>query len=184
VQLDGEPYIVLEVRSSGAGGPAEAKLRNLLSEKIVYKTWKKGTTLEYLASESRPATYLFFDQSESCFVFYDDESFEEIRVGKENLGDTARWLTEGIEVDLNLFDGRVIELGFRGDVILEVVDIVDYYKKEGKDRKNARTKRAGNSVLPIMVLLSNGDTVQGPKYLKKGDRVVVDPETSSILKRL
>jgi len=182
VQLDGEPHIVQEVLSSGAGGPARAKLMNINSGKLVYKTWKTGTTLEYLAKESRPATYSYFDESESCFVFF-DEAFEEFRVSSDILGGASKWLVNDVEVDLKLFDGRVIEFGFRGDVILKVMDFPRHVRS-GYGGAAFDSPRLKNNQRSKRVLLSNGEVVRGPKYIQIGDRVVVDPGTCSILKRI
>lgn len=187
VELDGEPHIVQEVLSKGAGGPARAKLMNTKSGKIIYRTWEAGATFEYLATESRSATYSYFDGSDSRFVFYDVESCEEFRVSSETLGDAGRWLVEGVQVDLKLFDGAVIKLGFRGDVVFEVTEFANT-NRVGNDAAKMRygwdTGTHKNRVKSKRVLLSNGETVNGPKYLQIGDRVVVDPETSQILRRL
>jgi len=188
VQLDGEPHLVQEVISSEASGPARAKLKNINTGKNMYKTWKNGTTLVHLEKESRLATYSYFDETDSRFVFYDAATVEEFRICSDILGDASRWLVDGTQVDLKLFDGRVIEFGFHGDMIMEVVakpaGMAVYqaqdsggWRRNNKDghKNNARAKQ---------VLLSNGESARGPKYIQVGDRVVVDPHTGSILKRI
>lgn len=107
------------------------------------------------------------------------ESCEEVRVGSEIRGNARKWLVDGAQVDVKLFDCKVVEFGFRGDVVLEVADIVEhtrYFHKHGGERnKNCKNSN--------QVRLSNGEAVKGPGYIQIGDRVAVDPCTYSILKR-
>merc|ERR1712194_982596 len=120
VQIDDEPYIVQKVFQVGPTGPVQAKLMNINSGRIFVKKWKVGSSIVYLAMESQPAIYSYFDEGDSCFVFFGEETGEEFRVDSKVLSAASTWLSEGTQVDLKLFEGNVFQFGFRGDVIAEV----------------------------------------------------------------
>jgi translation elongation factor P/translation initiation factor 5A len=177
VEVDGEPHIVQKVFQRGSTGPVQAKLMNMNTRRSVVKEWECGSTIVYLAIDSQPAFYSYFDTGDSCFVFFGQENGEEFRVESAALSAASSWLSEGDEVDLKLFDGKVFQFGFRYDVIAEVTDV-----------QSLRSLLRTHTRAPIQkqkiryrISLSNGEVVMGPAYIKIGDRVVVDPGTSKII---
>lgn len=180
VEVDGEPHIVQKVFQSGPTGPVQAKLMNMNTRRSVVKKWECGSTIVYLAMDSQPAFYSYFDKGDSCFVFFGQESGEEFRVESAALSAASNWLSEGDEVDLKLFDGKVFEFGFRYDVIAEVTDVRSLHSLLHTHTRTPIQKQK----MRYRIRLSNGEVVMGPAYIKVGDRVVVDPETSKIIEHL
>jgi len=179
VLLDGEPHIVQQVLQSGPTGPVRAKLTSMNSGRTFAQSWERGSAIVYVATESQPATYSYFDEDSDSFVFYGDKDGEEFRVGNsEFLSGASKWLVEGNKVDLKLFEGKVLNLGIRGDVIAKVVDV----RPTSNPRKTMPAKNKHR--IKQRVFLSNGVAVTGPNYLKVGDRVVVDPATSEIKRKI
>eukprot|EP00415_Alexandrium_ostenfeldii_P001496 UN1496 len=178
VMIDGEPFEVLSVI---AGDPSQRqsksklKVRHVGTGAVAFRTVKTGSKIEELATVGKTATYSFFDESQQQFVFMDSETFEEVRLHRDQLGDMTDWLTAGVEVDVKLIHGKVLSFGFRSDVIEEVVGLKPWSTPTGG------TMHADHYVCAC---LSNGLTRRGPPYLKVGDRVVIDPQTGNIVKRV
>lgn len=169
VQVDGEPHVVQKVIQGGPTGPVQAQLMNIKTGRTVVQKWKRGSAIVYVAKESQcsqSAMYSYFDEGDSCFVFFGEETGEEFRVGSDVLSAASRWLSENDPVDLKLVDGKVFEFGFHRDVVEEVVDIRETGGPYGR-------KGASNARMRKLIVLSNGEAVLAPMYFKVGDRVVI-----------
>eukprot|EP00415_Alexandrium_ostenfeldii_P000177 UN0177 len=108
----------------------------------------------------------------------DSETFEELRLHRDQVGDMTDWLTAGVEVDVKVFNGKVLSFGFRSKVIEEVVGLKPLMPPGGRARHN------GHKDSYAIAHLSNGLTRTGPPYLKVGDKVVIDPKDGTILRRV
>lgn len=151
------------------------KIENLKSGTITYKMWKGGTRIQHIWTTSRSATYSYFDDTSEQYVFMDNELFEEIRIGGEMLGEMSAWLAVGIEVEIQLFEGLVIEFGFKSAIVEEVVSLT---------MEATAAHGGGHKTTHKFVCLSNGVSTTGPPYLQVGDKVVLDPKTGDILRRV
>ncbi|CAE8688656.1 unnamed protein product [Polarella glacialis] len=169
ILVDGVPYEVIECFTR------KTVMRNLERGTVVSKTWTGASKLQMIMASCKAAVYAFLDEVVQQHVFMDCETFEEVRIGVDILGDMGTMLAEGMEVDLKLYDERVVQIGFKSEVIEEVVAFTMkqnvYHAKPGKCNRK-------------FVLLSNGDTKAGPHTLEIGDKVVIDPRTKDIIRKL
>ena len=95
VQLDGEPYMMIEMEfmKPGKGSAVyRAKLKNLINGRILDRSYRSGETLEAADIEERTVNYLYQDGTH--FHFMDPESFEQYELTKDQIGDIAKWLVE------------------------------------------------------------------------------------------
>lgn len=172
--IDGAPMELIDCFADPRSSIVKTKLKNLQTGVMVSKTWKDSTRLQQIRTLSKPATYSYFDDADKQFVFMDCETFEEIRLDTRGIGEMANWLTEGMQVNLQLYGGRAIKFGIPSDLIAEVVSI----------KMDLSHRRVGGGKGHKFVVLSNGLTKRGPHYLKVGDKVVIDPQSGDILRRL
>ncbi|OLQ02369.1 Elongation factor P [Symbiodinium microadriaticum] len=84
------------------------------------------------------------------------------------IGDIGEWLTEGMQIEFEIYEGKVIDIQVPDDIILEVTEIVSK-KDSGKD---------------ALVQLENGVNRQAPAYIKVGDKVQINKKTFEIQKRV
>jgi len=171
MDIDGTPYQVVSFLSKKVGkGVAitKAKVMDLYTGAIIEKSLQSGSKYEAIDTEWVDATYSYYDEGNSQYMFMNSETYEEIPLAASVLGDSGEWLVEGNEVELESYSGTTIKFRFKGELILDVKEILDTGRSDGS----------------VQAVLSNGVTKQGPGYLKVGDKVLIDQDTFAIKKRL
>eukprot|EP00416_Gambierdiscus_australes_P035700 CAMPEP_0171101994 /NCGR_PEP_ID=MMETSP0766_2-20121228/56530_1 /TAXON_ID=439317 /ORGANISM="Gambierdiscus australes, Strain CAWD 149" /LENGTH=215 /DNA_ID=CAMNT_0011562167 /DNA_START=122 /DNA_END=769 /DNA_ORIENTATION=+ len=169
--IDGDPVQVQSFLSKKQGkGVAitKTKVRNLLTGATVEKTLQSGSKYEVIETEWRKATYSYFNEDANAYMFMDDLTFEEVEMSADVLGDAAEWLTDGVEVDLEMYDDKFVQFQFRKDLVLEVETVIDSGREDGQKQ----------------VILANGIKKMGANYLKVGDMVQIHPTSFEIIKRV
>src|SRR3954464_16079097 len=99
LNLDGELWAVVEfqhVKRGKGGAFVRTTLKNVLSGKVVDKTFNAGTKVETATVDKRSVTYLYKDGAD--FVFMDGDTYDQIHVPGETVGDGANYLLENPEV--------------------------------------------------------------------------------------
>jgi len=171
MDIDGTPYQVVSFLSKKVGkGVAitKAKVMDLYTGAIIEKSLQSGSKYEAIDTEWVDATYSYYDEGNSQYMFMNSETYEEIPLAASILGDSGEWLVEGNEVELESYAGTTIKFRFKGELILDIKEVVDTGRSDGS----------------VQAVLSNGVTKQGPSYLKVGDKVLIDQDTFAIKKRL
>jgi len=171
VEIDNAPHQVLSFDSKKVGkGIAKTtmQVKNLFSGANVVKAFNSGTKLPECDIETKEATYSYSDPAENKFFFMDSETFEEIEMSGDSLGEVSKWLADGQELSLQLYEGVPVNIRFTKDIIMEIDEITTSKGRESND---------------CMAVLSNGIQLKGPGYLKKGDKVVINPRHFTITKR-
>lgn len=138
----------------------KTKLKNLISGALVTESLSSGSRYELFETDWKIGTYSYRDEDSDEFVLMDMETFEEFRISGSVIGEMGEWVVEGMELDFELYEGRVVSTQMKGDIIMEISDITSA-KDNGRD---------------CQVVLSNGVTRTGPTYLKVGDKVLLDKD--------
>ena len=108
-QIDGKPYRVVEYgqKVMGRGGSiVNVKLKNLIDGSVIPKTFKGQEKIETAEVSNKTVQYLYKD--DSLFYFMDPESFEQFELNADIVDSASGYLKEGNELNLQMFDGRVI----------------------------------------------------------------------------
>jgi elongation factor P len=166
LQIDGQLWQIVEFQHVKPGkGPAfvRTKLKNVLSGKVVDKTYNAGVKVETATVDRRDATYLYRDGSD--FVFMDSQDYEQHHLPDSLVGDAAKFLLESLPVQIAFHDGAplylelpvTVELGLQGD------------------RSSAGTKPA---------TVETGAEIQVPLFINTGDKLKVDSRDGSYLGRV
>ncbi|TXI39067.1 MAG: elongation factor P, partial [Mycobacterium sp.] len=140
LNIDGQLWTILEFQHVKPGkGPAfvRTKLKNVLSGKVVDKTYNAGVKVETATVDRRDATYLYRDGSD--FVFMDSEDYEQHPLPDSLVGDAARFLLESMPVQIAFNEGAPLYLELPTTV--EVLVASTEPGLQG-DRSNAGTKPA------------------------------------------
>ncbi len=173
IQMDGVPFYVVEhqfVKPGKGQAFTRCKVRNLVTGNVIERTWKSGESVELADVEDRKMSYSW--EESDTFVFMDPNTGDQIHVEKPKVGDDARWLSEGMEVQVTLFNGNPIGIDIPQTVVLQIVASEPGVKG---DTASGATKPA---------TLSTGATVNVPLFIKEGEWVKVDTETGSYLERV
>ena len=173
VQIDGDPYLMVECNFVKPGkGQAlyKCKLRNLLRNTILDRTYKSGDSLE--AADITEIEGQFLYRQGEQFVFMDTKSYEQYELRTEQVDEAAKWLKEGTNCSIMLFNNNPITIEPPNHMVLKV----EYC--EPAVRGDTATK------LTKPVKLETGAEVICPAFIEMGDMIKVDTRTGEYLERV
>nr|WP_222437427.1 elongation factor P [Quadrisphaera sp. RL12-1S] len=173
LNLDGQLWSVIEfqhVKPGKGGAFVRSKLKNVLSGKVVDRTFNAGTKVDTATVDKRDMQYLYRDGAD--FVFMDSDTFDQITVSEATVGDAANFLLESAEVIVAVHEGTPLYVELPTSVVLEVT-----YTEPGLqgDRSTGGTKPA---------TVETGYQIQVPLFLETGTKVKVDTRTGDYLGRV
>ena len=173
LNLDGQLWSVVEfqhVKPGKGGAFVRTKLKNVLSGKVVDKTFNAGTKVDTATVDKRDMQYLYKDGDD--FVFMDTDTFDQLPVPASTVGDVAHFLLENQEAIVALHDGLPLYVELPTSVVLEIT-----YTEPGLqgDRSTGGTKPA---------TVETGYEIQVPLFLETGTKVKIDTRTGDYLGRV
>ena len=121
LNLDGQLWTVVEfqhVKPGKGGAFVRTKLKNVLSGKVVDKTFNAGVKVETANVDRRVMQYLYRDGGD--FVFMDAQSYEQIHIGSATVGDAANFMLENQDATVGLHDGVPLSVELPTSVVLAV----------------------------------------------------------------
>jgi elongation factor P len=172
LNLDGGLWTVVEfqhVKPGKGGAFVRTTLKNVLSGKVVDKTFNAGTKVDTATVDKRTMQYLYADGDD--YVFMDLSSFEQLGVPAATLGDGAKYLLPEAEATVATHEGIPLYVELATSVFLEVT-----YTEPGLqgDRSTGGTKPA---------TLETGATIQVPLFITTGEKIKVDTRDGRYLGR-
>ncbi|MFI6349701.1 elongation factor P [Streptomyces sp. NPDC050560] len=174
LKLDsGQLWSVVEFQHVKPGkGPAfvRTKLKNVLSGKVVDKTFNAGVKVETATVDKRGMQFSYMDGD--YFVFMDMETYDQLPVSRESVGDAAHFLIEGFEAVVAQHEGEVLYVELPAAVELNVKETEPGIQG---DRSTGGTKPA---------TLETGHQIQVPLFITTGEKIKVDTRTSDYLGRV
>jgi elongation factor P len=173
VQIDGDPYIMIECNFVKPGkGQAlyKCKLRNLLRNTVLDRTYKSGDSLDAADITTIDAQFLY--KQGEMFVFMDQESYEQYELSKEQVDDSWKWIKEGTVCSMLLYNGNPISMEPPNHMVLKI----EY--AEPAVRGNTATN------LSKPVKLETGAEVIVPAFIEQGDLIKIDTRTGEYLERV
>ena len=172
VDLDGKLYVVLTAQNihPGKGTPVtQLDLRRISDGVKISERYRTTEQVERAFVEDREYTYLYEDGE--GFHFMNPDSYEQVIVSKDVIGDQAAYLQEGMACMLSLHEGVPIAIELPQRVTLEIVDTEPVTKGQ----------TASSSYKPAM--LANGVRTMVPPHVTAGTRVVIMTEDGSYVER-
>ncbi len=172
LNLDGQLWNVVEFQHVKPGkGPAfvRTKLKNVMSGKVVDKTFNAGIKVDVANVDKRDMQYLFREGAD--FVFMDLADYDQPRISEAVVGDAANYLLEEQTVVIAFNDGTPLYVDMPA-----AVELVIKHTDPGLqgDRSTGGTKPAE---------LETGATIQVPLFISTGEKVKVDTRTGAYLGR-
>ncbi len=173
IQIDGVPYHIVEhqfVKPGKGQSFTRCRVKNLVTGAVIERTWKSGESVELADVEDRKMSYSW--QEADTYVFMDTTTGDQIHVEKNKVGDEARFLTEGLDVSVTLFNGKAIGVDLPPNVIMQITSSEPGIKG---DTASGATKPA---------TLASGAVINVPLFIKEGEWVKVDTSTGQYLERI
>jgi len=173
LNLDGNLWSVVEfqhVKPGKGGAFVRTKLKNVLSGKVVDRTFNAGSKVETATVDKRDFQYLYRDGED--FVFMDSSTYDQVMVAPATVGDAANYLLENQDVMIATHESTPLYVELPTSVVLEIT-----YTEPGLqgDRSTGGTKPA---------TVETGAEIQVPLFLEQGTKIKVDTRTGDYLGRV
>mmetsp|Transcript_1612 Transcript_1612/g.2706 ORF Transcript_1612/g.2706 Transcript_1612/m.2706 type:complete len:241 (+) Transcript_1612:85-807(+) len=172
IEIDGSVYKVLEflhVKPGKGAAFVRTKLKNLSTGGNLEKTFRAGESVNAASLDKITMQHTYKEGDE--FVFMNMESFEEERLSASQMGDTAKYIYEGLDCEVLKFGGKVLDVAIPGTMIFEVTETEPGVK--------GNTVQGGTKPATI----STGAVIQVPLFITIGEKIKVDTKENKYLGR-
>ena len=172
IEMEGDVYQVIDFQHVKPGKGAafvRTKMRNVRTGAVIEKTFNAGEKLPKARIEKRDVQYLYNDGK--SYNFMDMETFDQITMTDEQLGDAVKYLKENMIIQVMTFQEKSIGVEMPNFVELEVTDTAPGIKG---DTASGGSKPA---------TLESGAIVQVPFFINVGDKLQIDTRSGNYIKR-
>ena len=173
LDLDGTLFQVIEfqhVKPGKGGAFVRTKLRNARTGAVIERTFNAGIKIGMAIVERKTMQYLYADGDDS--VFMDLDTYDQIHVPAEVMGDATKYLAEGGEAQVAMHEGVPIAVELSASVVLAVTQCDPGAKG---DTRTGASKPA---------TLETGAVVQVPLFVEEGERIKVDTRSGEYIERV
>ena len=173
VKIDGDPYLMLEcnfVKPGKGNAFYKCKLRNLIRNTVLDRTYKGGETLEGADVAEIEVQYLY--RQGDTFVFMDNKTFEQYELAADQVDDAWKYLKENMNCSMVLYNGNPLTMTPPNHVELKV----EYCEPAVKGNT------ATNVTKPVRV--ESGAEFQCPAFIEIGNVVKIDTRTGAYVERV
>lgn len=172
IELEGDVFQVIEFQHVKPGKGAafvRSKLRNVRTGAVVEKTFNAGEKIPKARIERREVQFLYSDGKD--YNFMDMESYDQIAMTAEQLGDAVKYLKENMVIQVLTFQEKSIGVDLPNFVELEVIETSPGIKGD--------TASGGGKP----ATMETGAVVQVPFFINIGDKLQIDTRTGNYIKR-
>ena len=172
IEHDGGLWAAVKVQhvKPGKGGAfAQVELKNLVDGRKLNERFRSAETVERVRLEQKDYTYLY--ESDGMLTFMDDESYEQIELQKEWVGERAAFLQDGMKVTVESHEGKPLGISLPDQVTLEVVETEPTVK--------GQTAAICSSLSRVF----DSHDIMVPPFVTTGEKIVVDTNEITYLRR-
>jgi elongation factor P len=173
ILYEGDLYRVTSVKHLTPGnkrGFMQTKMKNLKTGVGTENKFRSEDRVERAILDARSMQYLYGEGD--LYTFMDTETYEQITLSAEDIGDLLSYLLPNQVVEVEFFDGKPVGMSPPSSVELGVVDT----------EPSLKGATASASYKPAK--LETGITIQVPPFVQVGDRIRVDPSEGKYLERI
>ena len=172
ILFNGEPCRVLDFHHHTPGNLralVQAKLRKLRSGIQFEHRFRATDTVDVADLETHELDFMY--KSGDTYHFMNAENYDQLEVVEADLGDSAKWMTEGMRIVAEFYQGRPIGI--------QLPTALTFLVAETSPAMKTATKTASSKPAK----LNNGITVNVPEFIQTGERIRVNPETGDYIDR-
>ena len=172
IQHNGELWVAVKpqhVKPGKGGAFAQVELKNLLNGSKLNERFRSADKVERVRLEQR--NYQFLYEADNALTFMDTETYDQIELQTDFVGERAAFLQDGMMVVVEIHEGKPIGVRLPDQVTLEVSETEPVVKGQ----------TAASSNKPA--ILENGIRVMVPPFVEAGDKIVVETNEVAYLKR-
>lgn len=172
LDIDGTLFTIIQYQHVKPGkGKAfvRTKLKNLNTGGVVDKTFRADEQVDLAVLDKREMQFLYPD--DAGLVFMDQESYEQVHIDPELLGEAGKFLKDGTVVNVPMYEGKPVGADMPITMELEVTET----------EPGAKGDRVSGALKPATV--ETGAVVQVPLFVEKGDRIKIDTRSGEYISR-
>ncbi len=173
IKSNDELYLVLETQHVKPGkGPAyvRAKLKNFLKGNVIEKTFRSNEKIEDIYIERRNMQFLY--KADDEYTFMDNKSYEQVTLTNDIIGESTKFLKEGMNVEIQFYNETPISVILPTFVELKVVSTEPGLKGD----------TVSTPMKPAKV--ETGATIMVPLFINEGDIIKIDTRTNTYIERV
>ncbi len=173
IELEGQLWTVVDFQHVKPGKGAafvRSKLKNVEKGTTVEKTFRGGEKVQRAIVERKPYQYLY--ESDGDYVFMDSNTYEQVNVSADKMGDGLKWLKDSMEVQIVFHETRILEVEMPNFVELAVTQTDPGLKGD--------TAQGGSKPATV----ETGAVVTVPLFVEEGDVLQIDTRSGEYLKRV
>ncbi|HET7590373.1 MAG TPA: elongation factor P [Solirubrobacterales bacterium] len=173
IEIDGKIWKIIEfqhVKPGKGGAFVRTKLRRIEDGSVIDKTFRAGEKFRPVRTESKKMQYLY-DSGEAA-VFMDSQTYEQMEIPTETLGESMQWVLPNAEVDVLFVDERPSDVQVPSAIEMKVT-------QTDPGLKGDTASGGGNKP----ATLESGVVVQVPLFIEEGDTVRVDTRSGEYVSR-
>ncbi len=174
IRHDGDLWVVVDFQrvSPGKGSSfVRTKIKSMKSGKVVENNFKSSETLEFEDVQYKKMQYLFNDGM--LYTFMDNQSYEQVTMGRDDIGDDVKFLKEGVEVTIVMHEEKALTIQLPMKIQYKIVETEPAVKGD----------TAGGNVQKDAVV-ENGLKIRVPIFVAEGDEVMIATEDGSYVERV
>lgn len=172
IEHDGSLWVAVKtmaVKPGKGGAYNQVELKNLLNGTKLNERFRAAETVERVRLEQKDFTFLY--EQGDALIFMDSETYEQLELQKDFVGERAAFLQDGMTVTVELYQEKPIGISLPDQVTLEVSEADPVVKGQ----------TAASSYKPAV--LENGIRILVPPFITAGERIVVDTNELTYLRR-
>lgn len=172
IEVDGIPYKITDyahVKPGKGAAFVRCKIKNYLNAKTIEKTFHAGDKFETPDLQQKTMQFLYDDGE--MLQFMDTDTYDQIGLTPDQVGEAADWIIDGMNVDMMFFKGEAITVEPPATVELKIVETPPNFKGDSQGGKKPAT-------------LESGAVVQIPFHLVEGDIIKCDTQKGEYLEKV
>jgi elongation factor P len=172
IEYDGGLWVAvktMKVKPGKGGAYNQVELKHIISGTKLNQRFRSDEAVDEIYLDKKDFNFLY--ASDDMLTFMDVETYDQIELQSEWVGDQAQYLVDGMKVMLQLYEGKPISIKLPAQVTLEVVE-ADPVMRGGTAAPSYKGAK-----------LENGMSIQVPPFVETGTRIIVSTEDGSYVRR-
>jgi elongation factor P len=172
IVFEGDPCRIIEFRHHTPGNlraMVQAKLKNIRTGSSFEHRFRAADSIDPASMETHDLEFMY--QGGDTYHFMNTETYDQLEMDEEMLGDNAQWMQPGMKIQAEYYDGKPVGIKMPNSLVLEVIDTAPVMKTATKTASSKPAK------------LENGVTINVPEFVGTGDKVKVNPSTGEYQER-
>ena len=173
ILLDNEPFTIVDfqhVKPGKGGAFVRTRVKSLISGNVLERTFRSGDKVELPEMEDKEMQFMYQEGANAYFM--DTNTYDQLFIEEENLGDAKNYLKEGLVINVSFYKGKAIGV--------ELPNFVDM--KIAKTEPGMKGDTAQNATKPAE--LESGFILQVPLFVEEGDVIKIDTRSGEYITRV